>query len=100
MCGGEGSPELRIISGILHARAQKKKIRVYFPELGGGGSDPIWKIPRFFFFLMNPSLNIFILPYSLFYFFRNRNILTLVHKKEFLWSVKTRLGVIAGPIRI
>ena len=34
MCEG-GSPELRIISGILHGGA-KKKIRVYFPELGGG----------------------------------------------------------------
>ena len=49
MCEG-GSPELRIISSILHARVEKKnkKIRVYFPELGGGGQTQSGKYPDFF----------------------------------------------------
>ena len=57
MCEGGGSPELRIMSGILHARARKQKKSWVFSRIrwGGGGVKPNLE-KKTDFFLMNPFL--------------------------------------------
>ena len=51
MCEGGGAPELRIISGILHARVRKKKNPGIFSRIRPNLENTQ------IFFLMNPSLS-------------------------------------------